>query len=96
MIIKVFFSPTEIRDFFQANGFQVLEMEFGRWDKSTHFSTKYITWMEDAVIIGEKTAKAAELFELLSEMRLKQMMTPTGNGTREMIYTAFNQLSNNN
>jgi len=96
MILKVFFTPDEIRAFFTSNGFEVRESEVGRWDKQTHGRDRYMTWMEDHVVIGSHQVKASDLFERLAEYRLKHMLTPSNNETRKAIETQFNHILKNN
>jgi hypothetical protein len=92
MELKIFFSPPEIKQFFTDNGFQVIPMEFGRWDKGPHFASKYITWMEDVVVYENNTVKASELFQSISENILKTMVAPRNVEGKYIIETHIKQL----
>jgi hypothetical protein len=92
MELKIFFSPTEIKQFFLDNGFQVIQQEFGRWDKRTHLTSKYNSWMEDVVVHENNTVKASDLFQSIAEQRLKIMFTPRNGEGKKLIETHFKQL----
>lgn len=91
MTLNVFISPTEIRDFFQKNGFTVIESDFGSWENSYHNKTEWITRTRDAVVIGDKQIRADLLFNRISEYRIKQILTPQNKEAKMQIEIAFKQ-----
>lgn len=96
MILNIFFSPDEIREFFENNGFEVRQEETGRWEKQSHGSDKYTTWMEEHVVIDGAMVRASLLFDRIAENRIKHMITPASNEARKEIETQFNHILKGN
>ena len=96
MVLKVFFSAEEIKQFFTENGYTVIETTFGRWDKAYHNRSEYVDYIADAVVINNKFIEASKLFEKISEYRIKRMITPANIEMKRLIETTFKHLLKNN
>ncbi|RKE02336.1 hypothetical protein [Marinifilum flexuosum] len=94
MILKVFFTPDEIKKFFRDNGFQVVTREFGRFEKGYHNRDEWVKVDEDAVVIDGKYVKASELFEKVTEAKIKKMIAPESLETKRVIERTFKQIKN--
>ncbi|WP_340112647.1 hypothetical protein [Maribellus mangrovi] len=95
MIVQVHFSGTEINQFFESNGFEIVDGEFGRWEKAYHNRDEWNGYTADAVQIDNRYVKATDLFAAVSEHRLKQLITGiTPDDVQTSVKTCFNQLLN--
>lgn len=89
MVVKLFFTPAEIRQFFADNGFKVVPHTFGRWENRPHNDCKWVEYTDDAVEIGGSHVKADMLFERMAEYRLKRVCTPVNTETKRAIENTF-------
>jgi hypothetical protein len=89
MIVKLFFTQTEIAAFFRENGFTVEQRTFGRYEKRYHNRDEWVEYDDDAVIIGQNHVKADVLFERIAEYRLKRVCTPVNTETKRAIENTF-------
>lgn len=89
MILKIFFTPDEIAAFFRENGFKVEPATFGRWEQRSHGDMKWVEYTDSAVVIGTQRVKAAALFQLMAEYRLKRVCTPVNTETKRAIENTF-------
>jgi len=91
MILKIFFTPDEIKDFFQRNGFEVKQHTFGRWESGHNNRSDWVEYEDLAVIIDGKAHKANELFEQSAELKLKRIVTPENAETKRAILRMVKQ-----
>lgn len=89
MEVKIFFSTDEIRKFFENNGFVVETLDFGHFAPAYHSRSEWREYLADAVIIDGKQTEASKLFSQVSEARLKQLITPSDEGMRQLIVEEF-------
>jgi hypothetical protein len=92
MVLKIFFTPDEIKQFFENNGFEVIDGTFGKWGPAYHNRDEWNEYTADAVRIGGKYVEASKLFEKVAEIRLKQLIAPISGDVKTAVETAFNQL----
>lgn len=92
MIVKVHFSQAEIKQFFENNGFEVIQGEFGKFVPAYHNRDEWNGYTADAVRNDGKYIEASKLFERVSEYRLKQLIAPVLPDVKNDIETCFNQL----
>lgn len=92
MILKLFFTPDEIKQFFENNGFEVIQGTFGKWGPAYHNRDEWNEYTADAVQIDGKYIEASKLFEKVSEIRLKQLIAPVSDDIKNAVETAFNKL----
>jgi hypothetical protein len=93
MVLKIFFSPDEIQQFFAANGFKVELRDFGHYRPAYHNRDEWVETPENAVIINGRHVKASELFEKVAEQRLKRMIAPENLETKRIIEKTFKALA---
>lgn len=96
MELRLFISPEDVRKFFTGNGFDVKPAEVGRWEKQSHGRDKWITWMEDHVIIDGMAVRASELFEKVVDARLHGLLIPVNVSSKTIIETQFNRILKGN
>lgn len=96
MILRIFFTPAEIRKFFEDNGFEIVQGTFGKWGPTYHNRDEWNEYTANAVRIDGKYVEAAKLFERVAEVQLKQLMVPTSNNIQNTIKTVFQDLLNHN
>lgn len=94
MILKVFFTPDEIKKFFRDNGFTVVTRQFGRFENRYHNREEWVQYDEDAVEINGKYVKASELFEKVTEAKVKKMIAPESLESKRIIERTFKQIKN--
>jgi hypothetical protein len=92
MVLQIFFSPAEIKQFFENNGFEVIQGTFGKWGPAYHNRDEWNEYTADAVHIDGKYIEATKLFGKVSEIRLKQIIAPISDDIKNTVETAFNQL----
>ena len=94
MILKVFFTPDEIKKFFLNNGFNVVTRQFGRFERRYHNREEWVKYEDDAVEIDGKYVKASVLFEKVTEAKIKKMIAPESLETKRIIERTFKQIKN--
>lgn len=92
MVLQIFFSQTEIREFFERNGFEVAEKTFGNWGKICHNRDEWNDYLADAVLFGDTYVEASELFKNVAEKQLKAIMMPTSEDVKSIVNTVKKQL----
>jgi hypothetical protein len=92
MVLQLFFSPAEIKQFFENNGFEVIQGTFGKWGQAYHNRDEWNEYTADAVCIDGRYIEATKLFEKVAEIRLKQLIAPVSGDVKNTIETAFHQL----
>jgi hypothetical protein len=93
MVLQIFFSPAEIRQFFTENGYTVKEQECGRWETRHGSEQRWVTFTTDVVVVENRTVRADKLFERIAEHKLKALITPKNYVTQQIIMQQFNKLS---
>jgi hypothetical protein len=92
MVLKLFFTPDEIKQFFENNGFEVIQGTFGKWGPAYHNRDEWNEYTDDAVRIDGKYIEASKLFEKVAEYRLKRMIAPESLEVKRTIERAFKKL----
>lgn len=92
MVLQIFFTPEEIKRFFEDSGFEVIQGTFGKWGRAYHNRDEWNEYTADAVQIDGKYIEASKLFEKVAEIRLKQIIAPVSDDIKNAVKTAFNQL----
>lgn len=92
MVLQIFFTPDEIKQFFENNGFEVIQGTFGEWGPAYHNRDQWNEYTADAVRIDGKYIEATILFEKVSEIRLKKIIAPVSDDIKNTVETAFYQL----
>ncbi len=92
MVLKIFFSQDEIKQFFEANGFLVVQGTFGKWGKALHNQDEWNDYQADAVLIGNRYVEASKLFEGVAERRLKSLVAPTSKEIKNTVESIFKTL----
>lgn len=96
MELKLFFSPDDIRKFFEGNGFEIKPAEVGRWEKQSHGRDKFITWMEDHVVIDGTYVRASDIFQQVVESRMHGILIPVNVTSKNIIETVFYRILKGN
>lgn len=94
MVLSILFTDDEIKKFFESNGFEVEEREFGTWGKAYHNTEEYQKRMQLAVIIKGKYVEARKLFERIAEKRMKRYLAPVSMEAKRMIDNEFRNMKN--
>jgi hypothetical protein len=89
MALQIHFTPEEIAYFLRQNGFTVEPRTFGRWETRYHNQSKWVEYTADAVVIGEKQVKAADIFQHVVELSIKGLCTPINEETKQKIENTF-------
>lgn len=95
MILKVFFTPDEIKKFFRDNGFKVVSKSFGRFENSYHNRSEWQEYEADAVEFNGQYTEASKLFEKVTEAKIKKMIAPESLETKRIIESTFKQIKSN-
>lgn len=77
MVIKLYFTPEEIRRFFMSNGYNVVTADFGNWCPSYHNQSEWMKYTADGIIANDRVYEASKLFESVIESNLKRLVAPT-------------------
>lgn len=93
MILKIIFTDDDIQRFFEANGFQVEERDFGQWTRVTHGADEFLHAPHPAVVINGRHVKARQLFDRIAEKRLRKYLAPVNLESRRMIEMEFKTLT---
>lgn len=94
MVLQIFFTPDEIKQFFEDNGFEVIQGTFGKWGKVYHNRDEWNEYTADAVRIDGKYIEATKLFEKVAEYRLKRMIAPTSAEIKRTVKSTFKKILN--
>lgn len=92
MVLQIYITDDEMKSFFEANGFEVTEREFQRWEKVTHSRHEMVSRMQLAVIWNGKPVEARGLLERLSAKRLKRYLMPQSLEAKRSIETELKTL----
>ncbi len=92
MVLKIFFTPNEIRKFFEDNGYKVEIREFGMFSATYHNRSEWVETTDDAVVINGRHVRASTLFEKVVEYRLKRMIAPKNLKIKRAIEKTFKNM----
>jgi len=90
MIINFFYNPDDVISFFKTNGFEIIELPVGHYNKAN----KWVETNEPAVISQGRAVKAELLFSKLCERFISTMLRDKGAVIKAAILTEFNEIIN--
>jgi len=92
--LQILFTDDEVKLFFEANGYEVEEREFGEWKPAYHNKQTWVMLPKPAVVINGKHVEARKLFDRIVEIRLKRYLTPTSLECKRQIENEFKRFRN--
>jgi len=93
MVLQIIFTDDQIRTFFEANGFEVEDREFGQWSKNTHRPAEWMTATHPAVLLKGRYVKARDLFNRIAEKQMRKYLAPVNMEARRNIEGEFKQMT---
>ena len=85
MVLQIYFSDGDIKSFFEGNGFTVEEREAGEWVKAYHNREEYVSKMRLFVLVNNRQIEARNLFERITEKRMRRFLVPVSLESKRMI-----------
>gem|GEM_PF-6999768 len=94
MILQIFFTPDEIRRFFEENGFKVESRGFTEFRPAYHNRTECVEIDHEVVVFPSgKFIRADKLFEALAEYSLKRQIIQNNLETKRLIKLTFKKMT---